>query len=126
VAGLLANLVAILRVSLLITLLALAGRGDGLFTLAGWLAALPGAVWHVPVAPDRAQLAALLAAMRPLPWRVCLLGLPRLPPTLLMLAHHGSQTSSTPEVLAAVAPQQAFAHACYRNRFGHPAPAVLA
>jgi competence protein ComEC len=55
-----------------------------------------------------------------------LLGLPQLRSTLLMLPHHGSQTSSTPEFLDAVAPRQAFAQAGYRNRFGHPAPAVLA
>ncbi|MGN6826938.1 DNA internalization-related competence protein ComEC/Rec2 [Paucibacter sp. M5-1] len=55
-----------------------------------------------------------------------LLGLPQLPSDLLMLAHHGSQTSSTPAFLDAVAPRQAFVQAGYRNRFGHPAPAVLA
>ena len=55
-----------------------------------------------------------------------LLALPQLGAELLMLAHHGSQTSSTSAFLDAVAPRQAFAQAGYRNRFGHPAPAVLA
>lgn len=44
----------------------------------------------------------------------------------LLLPHHGSKTSSTPEFLAAVAPRWALAQAGYRNRFGHPAPVVLA
>ena len=45
---------------------------------------------------------------------------------LLMLPHHGSQTSSSPALLAAARPRLAFVQAGYRNRFGHPAPAVLA
>jgi len=45
---------------------------------------------------------------------------------LLLVPHHGSKTSSTPEFLAAVAPRWALVQAGYRNRFGHPAPAVLA
>jgi competence protein ComEC len=45
---------------------------------------------------------------------------------LLMVPHHGSQTSSSPALLAAAAPRLAFVQAGYRNRFGHPAPAVLA
>ncbi len=46
--------------------------------------------------------------------------------TVLVVAHHGSKTSSTPAFLAAVAPQVAVVQAGYRNRFGHPAPEVLA
>ena len=45
---------------------------------------------------------------------------------LLLMPHHGSKTSSTPAFLDAVQPRIALAQAGYRNRFGHPAPAVLA
>jgi competence protein ComEC len=45
---------------------------------------------------------------------------------VLFVAHHGSKTSSTAAFLAAVAPQTAIVQAGYRNRFGHPAPEVLA
>lgn len=44
----------------------------------------------------------------------------------LLVPHHGSQTSSSAEFIAAVAPRWALVQAGYRNRFGHPAPAVLA
>lgn len=44
---------------------------------------------------------------------------------LLLVPHHGSKTSSTPEFIAAVAPHSAFVQAGYRNRFGHPAPQVV-
>ena len=89
--GFLANLVAIPLVTLVITPLALLGIAaaplwtpgaaivqllDGLLA---WLAAIPGAVWTVPVAPAWAQLAGLLAAallVLPLPWRAKLLALP--------------------------------------------------
>jgi competence protein ComEC len=40
--------------------------------------------------------------------------------------HHGSKTSSSAELLAAVQPQLALVQAGYRSRFGHPAPPVLA
>lgn len=46
--------------------------------------------------------------------------------SVLMVPHHGSKTSSTVELLDAVAPQVAVVQAGYRNRFGHPAPTVLA
>jgi competence protein ComEC len=45
---------------------------------------------------------------------------------VLWVPHHGSRTSSTADFLAAVRPQLALAQAGYRNRFGHPAPLVLA
>ena len=44
---------------------------------------------------------------------------------LLLVPHHGSKTSSTPDFLAAVAPHSAFVQAGYRNRFGHPAAPVV-
>ncbi|QPF73351.1 DNA internalization-related competence protein ComEC/Rec2 [Roseateles sp. DAIF2] len=48
------------------------------------------------------------------------------PVDLLMAPHHGSKTSSSAPLLAAAAPRLVFVQAGYRNRFGHPAPAVLA
>ena len=45
---------------------------------------------------------------------------------VLVVPHHGSKTSSTPAFLDAVAPRSAVVQAGYRNRFGHPAPPVLA
>jgi competence protein ComEC len=48
------------------------------------------------------------------------------PVDVLLVPHHGSKTSSTPELLAALQPRLALVQAGYRNRFGHPAPAVVA
>jgi competence protein ComEC len=44
---------------------------------------------------------------------------------VLLVPHHGSKTSSSPAFIDAVAPRVAVVQAGYRNRFGHPAPAVL-
>lgn len=44
---------------------------------------------------------------------------------ILVVPHHGSTTSSTPEFVAAVAPEIAVFTSGYRNRFGHPRPQVL-
>ena len=46
--------------------------------------------------------------------------------TLLMVPHHGSRSSSSTALLAAVQPAAAVAQAGYRNRFGHPHAEVLA
>jgi competence protein ComEC len=46
------------------------------------------------------------------------------PTDLVMAAHHGSRTSSTPAWVNAVAPSHVFAQMGYRNHFGHPAAAV--
>jgi competence protein ComEC len=43
----------------------------------------------------------------------------------LLVPHHGSDTSSTVDFLAAVQPRVAVVQAGYRNRFGHPRPEVL-
>ena len=43
----------------------------------------------------------------------------------LLVPHHGSTTSSTPEFLSAVAPRFAVVAAGYRNRFRHPRAEVL-
>jgi len=45
---------------------------------------------------------------------------------LLLVAHHGSRTSSRADFLDAVQPEVAVIQAGYRNRFGHPVPEVLA
>ncbi|WP_353852042.1 DNA internalization-related competence protein ComEC/Rec2 [Piscinibacter sp.] len=45
---------------------------------------------------------------------------------LLLAPHHGSRSSSSEEFLARVQPQVVVVQAGYRNRFGHPAPEVLA
>jgi competence protein ComEC len=45
---------------------------------------------------------------------------------VLIVPHHGSKTSSTAAFLDAVQPRVAVFQAGYRNRFGHPAPEVLA
>lgn len=45
---------------------------------------------------------------------------------VLLVPHHGSKTSSSAAFLDAVQPTLALAQAGYRNRFGHPAPPVLA
>ncbi len=47
-------------------------------------------------------------------------------PLVLIAPHHGSKTSSSKEYLRALHPQLAVASAGYRNRFGHPAPLVVA
>lgn len=51
-------------------------------------------------------------------------GTDRLRADVLLVPHHGSKTSSTPEFLQAVQPQWALVQAGYRNRFGHPAAPV--
>jgi competence protein ComEC len=45
---------------------------------------------------------------------------------VLVVPHHGSKTSSSAAFLDAVQPRVAVVQAGYRNRFGHPAPDVLA
>ncbi|MEJ7932245.1 competence protein ComEC, partial [Ramlibacter sp. AN1015] len=40
--------------------------------------------------------------------------------------HHGSRTSSSAAFLDAVGPRTALVQAGWRNRFGHPAPDVVA
>ena len=45
---------------------------------------------------------------------------------VLKVAHHGSRTSSSAAFLAAARPRLALVSAGAYNRFGHPAPQVLA
>lgn len=45
---------------------------------------------------------------------------------VLLVPHHGSRSSSSPEFVGAVAPRWAVVPAGYRSRFGHPSAEVLA
>ncbi len=47
------------------------------------------------------------------------------PVDLLKVAHHGSATSTTPELLASARPQFAAISAGHRNVYGHPKPEVM-
>ncbi len=47
------------------------------------------------------------------------------PDTLLKVGHHGSRTSTTPEFLALVAPQDAVISVGRNNTFGHPRPEIV-
>jgi competence protein ComEC len=58
-------------------------------------------------------------------WLVATLG-EALRSDVLVAPHHGSKTSSTAAFLDAVRPAVAVFQAGYRNRFGHPAPEVMA
>lgn len=44
---------------------------------------------------------------------------------VLLVPHHGSSGASTPEFVAATGAAEAIVAAGYRNRFGHPQPAVV-
>jgi competence protein ComEC len=44
---------------------------------------------------------------------------------LLMAPHHGSRSSSSAALLESAAPSAAFVQSGYRNRYGHPDPAVV-
>ncbi len=48
------------------------------------------------------------------------------PPLVLVVPHHGSNTSSSADFLRALRPQLALVSAGWRSRFGHPHPQVVA
>ncbi|MBY0453904.1 MAG: DNA internalization-related competence protein ComEC/Rec2 [Burkholderiaceae bacterium] len=77
------------------------------------LAAATGPVALLTGDIERPQEQALLARAAPLAADV------------LVLAHHGSKTSSSAAFLDAVKPRIAIAQTGYRNRFHHPAPVVV-
>ncbi|MBL0424508.1 DNA internalization-related competence protein ComEC/Rec2 [Ramlibacter alkalitolerans] len=74
---------------------------------------------------DAGHASALLAGDIEQPQETALLarGAP-LAADVLLVPHHGSRTSSSDGFLDAVHPWAAVVQAGYRNRFGHPAPAV--
>ena len=45
---------------------------------------------------------------------------------IVIVPHHGSQTSSTAEFVTAVTPRYAWLSTGYRNRFHHPSPPIVA
>lgn len=49
----------------------------------------------------------------------------KLASTVLLVPHHGSRTSSTPEFIRAVHPQVAIIPVGYRNQYGHPKPDIV-
>jgi competence protein ComEC len=51
--------------------------------------------------------------------------IPPVPLRIVKVPHHGSLTSSTPELLRAIAPRLAVVSAGRANHFGHPVPEVL-
>ena len=51
---------------------------------------------------------------------------PELDADLLLVPHHGSRTSSTPDFIDAVAPSIGLVSVAYRSRFRHPNPGVVA
>lgn len=51
---------------------------------------------------------------------------PGLKAEVLVPAHHGSRSSSSPAFVGGVSPRLTLVSAGYRNRFGHPAPEVVA
>jgi len=69
---------------------------------------------------------ALLAGDIEAPQEQALLAAGLDPVDLLLVPHHGSKTSSTSLFLQTLNPHLALVQAGYRNRFGHPAPAVVA
>ena len=68
---------------------------------------------------------ALLAGDIEAPQELALVAKGLQPVNLLLVPHHGSQTSSTSPFLGALQPQVAVVQAGYRNRYGHPAEPVV-
>jgi competence protein ComEC len=73
-----------------------------------------------------AQASALLAGDIEARQELSLVALGLRPVDVLLAPHHGSKTSSSLPFLQALEPRIALVQAGYRNRFGHPAPEVVA
>ncbi len=75
-----------------------------------------------------ARHSALLAADAEAPQERAMLARfgPGLRSNILLVPHHGSLTSSTSAFVEAVSPDHVVFQTGYRNRFGHPRPAVVA
>jgi len=81
---------------------------------------------HSKMAQDRNFGSALLVGDIEAPQELALLQSLALQPVgVLLVPHHGSQTSSTNGFIEALMPQWAVVQAGYRNRYGHPAPRVV-
>jgi competence protein ComEC len=75
---------------------------------------------------DRHMASALLAGDVEAAQELAMLERQALKPVgVLLVPHHGSQTSSTLGFIQALRPHWAVVQAGYRNRYGHPAPGVL-
>ncbi|QNN59466.1 DNA internalization-related competence protein ComEC/Rec2 [Diaphorobacter ruginosibacter] len=86
----------------------------------------PNAASCVLRVTDAQGVSALLAGDIELAQEWALLAQGALAPVhLLLVPHHGSKTSSSEAFLDALKPRIAVVQAGYRNRFGHPAPAVM-
>ena len=74
----------------------------------------------------QAKASALLVGDIEAPQEFALLQRATLKPVdVLLVPHHGSQTSSTASFIAKLNPEWAVVQAGYRNRYGHPSPKVL-
>jgi len=81
---------------------------------------------HSKMAQDRNFGSALLVGDIEAPQELALLQSLALQPVgVLLVPHHGSQTSSTNGFIEALMPQWAVVQAGYRNRYSHPAPRVV-
>ncbi|MBP8149254.1 MAG: DNA internalization-related competence protein ComEC/Rec2 [Limnohabitans sp.] len=87
--------------------------------------AKPNAVSCVLSISD-AHSAALLAGDIEAPQELALVQSGLAPADVLLVPHHGSKTSSSLPFLEAVQPRLALVQSGYRNRYGHPAPTVMA
>jgi competence protein ComEC len=72
------------------------------------------------------QTSVLLEGDAEAPIEQAMLGELGLESTLLKVGHHGSNSSTTPNFLARVAPRWAVFSCGLRNRYGHPRQEVLA
>jgi len=80
----------------------------------------------IKLGPDRHLASALLVGDIEAPQELAMLERNALQAVgVLLVPHHGSQTSSTNGFIQALRPQWAVVQAGYRNRYGHPAPSVV-
>jgi competence protein ComEC len=81
---------------------------------------------HSRMKQERNLGSALLAGDIEAPQELAMLQRLALQPVgVLLVPHHGSQTSSTNGFIEALRPHWAVVQAGYRNRYGHPAPRVV-
>jgi competence protein ComEC len=76
--------------------------------------------------PGTPQGTALLTGDIEAPQELALVQAGLSPVDLLLVPHHGSKTSSSGVFLEALQPRWGLLQAGYRNRYGHPAPVVVA